>query len=50
MSEATKKVLLSILIAAVTAAATKGLEELSKINVNELLKKKETAVDLSEEV
>jgi hypothetical protein len=40
MSESLKKILLSVAIAAFTAAATKGIEELSKVNLDDLFGKK----------
>lgn len=44
MSDTVKKMLLSVLIAAVTAAAAKGIEELSKVNLEDLFKKKESPI------
>lgn len=44
MSDTLKKMLVSIAIAAVTAAATKGIEELAKLNISELFEKKESPV------
>lgn len=44
MSDTVKKILVSIAIAAVTAAATKGIEELAKVNIGELFEKKETPI------
>lgn len=41
MSDTMKKILISIAIAAITAAATKGIEELSKVSVDELFASKE---------
>lgn len=41
MSDTTKRVLLTIAIAAVTAAATKALEEISKLSVEDLMARKE---------